>query len=137
MTNIQLFFHFTHIETFTTNFYLSFLAEGEDSVRVDARLESLLKYVQSELMRYCDCSVDALDDAFLWDIVETCEEHFGISRFFAPDNWSFDDEKAEKPKQRPTGSEYLIQSMNDRDLFRKRAGSNASIESIDSEASVS
>ncbi|KAI6184934.1 Protein SZT2 [Aphelenchoides bicaudatus] len=103
-------------------------SKEEDQVHVDARLESLLKYVQSELMRYCDCSVDALDDAFLWDIVETCEEHFGISRFFAPDNWAFDANAdangEEEGAQQPTGSKYLIQSMNDRFRFRQSVMSN-------------
>lgn len=58
---------------------------------MNARLESLLKYVQSELTTYAECCVDALDDAFLWDIVENCEQHFGINRFYSPDASSFSD----------------------------------------------
>lgn len=59
--------------------------------QVNARLENLLKYVQSELTQYAECCVDALDDAFLWDIVENCEQHFGINRFYSPDTLTFSD----------------------------------------------
>jgi hypothetical protein len=72
--------------------------------------------------------VDALDDAFLWDIVETCEEHFGISRFFAPDNWSFDENSTEPSlnRRRTGGGNYLIQSINERNMLRKSAYSDGS-----------
>lgn len=107
------------------------LAGGEDNIRVDARLESLLKYVQAELMRYCDCCVDALDDAFLWDIVETCENHFGINRFFAPENWSFgageetgDEQEDDIHERKSAGSKFLIQSINERNKLRQGAASN-------------
>lgn len=105
----------------------NFPAETEDSVRVDARLESLLKYVQAELMKFCDCAVDALDDAFLWDIVETCEDHFGISRFFAPENCSFDEDDEEARRDRKQiGAKTLIRNRDERDQLRKMEGSAGS-----------
>ncbi|CAD5216067.1 unnamed protein product [Bursaphelenchus xylophilus] len=64
--------------------------DNEDRKLADARLESLLKYVQSELTAYAECCVDALDDAFLWNFVEDCQQHFGINRFYSPEDTSFD-----------------------------------------------
>ncbi|CAD5211766.1 unnamed protein product [Bursaphelenchus okinawaensis] len=63
---------------------------NEDRKIADARLESLLKYVQSELTAYAECCVDALDDAFLWNFVEDCQQHFGINRFYSPNKSDVD-----------------------------------------------
>lgn len=114
-------------------------SEIEDSVRVDARLENLLKYVQAELMKFSDCCVDALDDAFLWDIVETCENHFGISRFFAPEEWSFGEEKEDESnyKRRQTGAKSLIQTRDQRDFLRTAVSDGSSAASTCSDLSVS
>jgi hypothetical protein len=113
-------------------------SETEDSVRVDARLENLLKYVQAELMKFSDCCVDALDDAFLWDIVETCENHFGISRFFAPEDWSFGEEKDDAYlKRRQMGARSLIQTRDQRDLLRNAVSDGSSAASTCSDLSVS
>ncbi|KAI6221740.1 Protein SZT2 [Aphelenchoides besseyi] len=113
-------------------------SETESSIHVDARLESLLKYVQAELMKYCDCCVDALDDAFLWDIVETCEEHFGINRFFSPDNAAVDDPQSGTQSQPSLLNNRLVQDSPQRNLQRKRNFSNgSSAESERSNASYS